>query len=244
MTGSAQSTVCGNCTASHCCATLKYGRAGGGPGTAVRRLHGGRVRRSPSDSPTLARSEPRAPRPRDLGPRAGSPPYKCSMACRLMQHRDGPEPCQISLRCSVDSRLRLPPSHAGFSTPRRQGHIPGGEPKSLLSSKLGETPRVGSRRSDKPRSDTPSPRARTYVATTGKATVTGPAFSPITNSRSRDSALLTRGLINPACSGVIRPISRVEELGSAAPGRRVNLPWHPSRSGFKLTTGDGTLIRQ
>jgi hypothetical protein len=162
----------------------------------------------------------------------------------LMQHRDGPEPCQISLCCSVDSRLRLPPSHAGFSTPRRQGLIPGGESKSLLSSKLGETPRVGSRRSDKPRSDTPSPRARTYVATTGKATVTGPAFSPITNSRSRDSALLTRGLINPACSGVIRPISRVEELGSAAPGRRVNLPWHPSRLGFKLATGDGTLIRQ
>ena len=70
------------------------------------------------------------------------------------------------------------------------------------------------------------------------------SLEPITNSRSRDSALLTRGLINPACSGVIRPISRVEELGSAAPGRRVNLPWHPSRLGFKLATGDGTLIRQ
>jgi hypothetical protein len=70
MTGSAQSTVCVVCTANHRCATLKYGRAG----TAVRRLHGGRVRRSPSDPPTLGRSEPRAPRPRDLGPRAGSPP--------------------------------------------------------------------------------------------------------------------------------------------------------------------------
>ena len=52
----------------------RNGRAGGGPGTAARRLHGGRVRRSPSDPPTLARCGPRAPRPRDLGPRTGSPP--------------------------------------------------------------------------------------------------------------------------------------------------------------------------
>ena len=36
---------------------LKDGRAGGGPGTAVRRLHGDHVRRSPSDPPTLARCE-------------------------------------------------------------------------------------------------------------------------------------------------------------------------------------------
>ena len=52
----------------------RNGRAGGGPGTAARRLHGGRVRRSPSDPPTLARCGPRAPRPRGLGPRTGSPP--------------------------------------------------------------------------------------------------------------------------------------------------------------------------
>lgn len=127
---------------------------------------------------------------------------------RLMQHRDGPEPCQTSLCCSVDSRLRLPPSHAGFSTSRCRVTYRAGSHKSLLSSKLVETPRVGSRRSDKPRSDTPSPRAGTYVATTGKATVKGPAFSPITNSRSRDSALLTPRLINLACSGVVRSISR------------------------------------
>ena len=133
---------------------------------------------------------------------------------------------------------KVAPAAIGFYRSMADSYI------AVVRAKLGETPRVGSRRSDKPRSDTPSPRARTYVATTGKATVTGPAFSPITNSRSRDSALLTRGLINPACSGVIRPISRVEELGSAAPGRRVNLPWHPSRLGFKLATGDGTLIRQ
>ena len=53
---------------------LKDGRAGGGPGTALRRLHGDHVRRSPSDPPTLARCGPRAPRPRDAGPRTGSPP--------------------------------------------------------------------------------------------------------------------------------------------------------------------------